>query len=312
MAKLEEPTRSMAEKVYAAGIAAGRAKRKCEALDPETQALAAAFDQQIAARVRARFGGRCTRLTSGAAPIAVEILELFDACGIPPYELYGMTESAGLLTGNTPQATRFGTVGRAFPGMEIRIADDGEILARGDNVFPGYFKDPEATAEALVDGWLHTGDIGKLEDGFLTITDRKKNILITAGGKNITPSNAEAEVKRDPFVSYCHMHADRRPYPTALVCIDPERLRAFAAAKGLPGTTAAELGDHPAVRARVQEAIDQANARLARYEQIRRFAVLPRELSIEGGELTPTLKVKRREVDRKYADVIEALYREPA
>jgi long-chain acyl-CoA synthetase len=313
MAKLEPPMRAMAEKVYDAGIAAARARREGKAVDPETQALAAVFDQQIAGRVRARFGGRCNRLTSGAAPIAVEILELFDACGMPTTELYGMTESAGLLTGNFPGATRYGTVGRALPGVEIRIAEDGEILARGDNVFPGYFKDPEATAETLKDGWLYTGDIGRLdEDGFLTITDRKKNILITAGGKNITPTNVEAEVKRDPLVSYCHMHADRRPYPTALVCLDPERLRAFAASQGLPGTTAAELKDHPAVIARVQEAVDRANERLARYEQLRRFAILPRELSIEGGELTPTLKVKRREVDRKYADVIEALYREPA
>jgi long-chain acyl-CoA synthetase len=309
MAKLEPPARAMAERVYQAGIASARAKKRGEAVDAETQTLAAVFEQQMATRIRARFGGRCNRLTCGAAPIAVDILELFDACGMPTCELYGMTESAGVLTANTPSATRYGTVGRALPGVELRIAEDGEILARGDNVFPGYFKDTAATAEALRDGWLCTGDIGTLDaDGFLTITDRKKNILITAGGKNITPTNVEAEVKRDPFVSYCHLHADRRPYPTALVCLDPERLKAFAAAEGLPGTTAAELREHPAVLARVQQAVDQANERLARYEQIRRFAVLPRELSIEGGELTPTLKVKRREVESRYADLLEAMY----
>ncbi|HEY6462915.1 MAG TPA: AMP-binding protein, partial [Polyangiaceae bacterium] len=271
--------------------------------------LAGIFDQQLGARVRARFGGRCRWLTSGAAPIAIEILELFDACGLPTYELYGMTETAGLLTGNTPEAVRFGTVGRAFPGVELRIADDGEVLARGANVFPGYFKDPAATAECLVDGWLHTGDVGSIDaEGFLRITDRKKNILITAGGKNITPSNAEAEVKRDPMISYCHMHADRRAYPTALVCLDPERLAVFAAENSLGGSTAADLHAHEKVQARVQQAVDAANERLARYEQIRRFAILPREFSVDGGELTPTLKVKRREVDRKYADVIEAMY----
>ena len=277
IAKLEPPMRAMAERVYAAGLAAARARQRGEAVDPETQAMAAIFDQQIGARVRARFGGRCTRLVSGAAPIALEILELFDACGIPTYELYGMTETAGLLTANGPGAVRFGTVGRALPGVELRIADDGEILARGDNIFPGYFRDEAATRECLKEGWLHTGDIGKLDDaGFLVITDRKKNILITAGGKNITPTNVEAEVKRDAFVSYCHLHADRRPYPTALVCVEPERLRAFAVEKGLPGTTAAELRHHPALRERVQAAVDEANARLARFEQIRRFEILPR------------------------------------
>jgi long-chain acyl-CoA synthetase len=311
IAKLEPGMRAMAEKVLAAGVAAGRAKRKGDPVDPETQMLAGIFDQQLAARIRARFGGRCRWLTSGAAPIAVDILELFDACGLPTYELYGMTETAGLLTANAPGAVKFGTVGRALPGVEIRIAEDGEVLARGDNIFPGYFKEPAATAECLVDGWIHTGDIGTLDtEGYLTITDRKKNILITAGGKNITPSNAEAEVKRDALVSYCHMHADRRPYPTALVCLDPERLAAFAAEHSLPARSAAALRDDPQVRARVQQAVDAANERLARYEQIRRFTILPAELSVDGGELTPTLKVKRKEVDRKYADLIEAMYGE--
>jgi long-chain acyl-CoA synthetase len=309
IAKLDPQMRAMAEKVLEAGVAAARARREGKTVEPQTQALAQVFDQQLGARVRARFGGRCTWLTSGAAPIAVEILELFDACGLPTYELYGMTESAGLLTSNAPDALKYGTVGRPLPGIEIRIADDGEVLARGDNIFPGYYKDPDATAESLKDGWLCTGDIGKLDaDGFLTITDRKKNILITAGGKNITPSNVEAEVKRDPIVSYCHLHADRRPYPTALVCLDPERLAALAEQQNLPGRTAAELREHPQVLARVQQAVDAANARLARYEQVRRFAILPAELSVAGGELTPTLKVKRREVDRKYRDLLDSLY----
>ncbi len=193
----------------------------------------------------------------------------------------------------------------------MRIADDGEILAKGPTIFRGYFKDPAATAECLNDGWFHTGDIGKLDDdGFLTITDRKKSILITSGGKNITPSNIENEIKNDPLVSYCHLHADRRPYPVALVCLDPERLATFAAAHGLAGTTAVDLKDDATVIAEVQKVVDRTNAGFARYEQIRKFAILPNELSIDGGELTPTLKVKRKIVDAKYAAVLDALYAE--
>jgi long-chain acyl-CoA synthetase len=309
IAKLDPAMRAMAEKVLDAGVKAARARRRGEAPDPETQMLAGVFEQQLGARIRARFGGRCQRMVSGAAPIAVEILELFDACGIPTYELYGLTEATGAVTTNTPDALQYGTVGRPVKDTQVRVDDDGEILVQGPGVFAGYFKDPEATAACLKDGWLHTGDIGKMDDrGFLTITDRKKNILITAGGKNITPSNVEAEVKRDPLVSYCHLHADRRPYPTALVCLDPERLRALAAEQGLPGQTAAELKDHPHVQARVQQAVDQANERLARFEQIKKFAILPAELTIEAGELTPTLKVKRREVETRYAHLIEAMY----
>jgi long-chain acyl-CoA synthetase len=228
---------------------------------------------------------------------------------MPTYELYGLTETTGLLTANTPDALEYGTVGRAIPGVELRIAEDGEILARGPNIFLGYFKDEAATAECLDGGWFHTGDIGSLDArGFLTITDRKKNILITAGGKNITPSNVENEVKRDALISYCHLHADRRPYATALVCLDPERARAVAAEYGLGETTGVEEHEHPAVRARVKGAIDRANEKLARFEQIRKFSILPREFSVDGGELTPTLKVKRREVERIYADVIERMY----
>jgi long-chain acyl-CoA synthetase len=208
-----------------------------------------------------------------------------------------------------PRCGSPGPGGGGALGPVGRVAADGEILVRGRGVFAGYFKDAEATAACLKDGWLYTGDIGKLDErGFLTITDRKKNILITAGGKNITPSNVEAEVKRDPLISYCHLHADRRPYPTALVCLDPERLRALAVERGLAGQTAAELKDDPQVRARVQQAVDQANERLARFEQIKDFTILPAELSIDAGELTPTLKVKRREVEARYAALLDAMY----
>ena len=310
MAKLEGPMQEMARRVLAAGVRAARAKRTGEAIDPETQMMAGIFAERMAAPVRARFGGQCAWFVSGAAPIAVEILEFFDACGMPTYECYGLTETSGLLTFNRPDALRYGTVGKPLPGVEIRLADDGEILARGPNVFVGYYKDALATAECLQGGWFHTGDIGTIdEDGFVAVTDRKKNILITAGGKNITPSNLENEVKNDALVSYCHMHADRRAFPTALICLDPERLAAFAKDKNLSGQTPADLANDESVRAHVQAAIDRANAAFARYEQIRKFAILPREFSIDGGELTPTLKVKRKEVDRIHADVIEAMYR---
>jgi long-chain acyl-CoA synthetase len=311
LAGLDPAMRETMDRVLLAGVAAGRARRKGEPVDAGTQTLADRFDQHFGARVRESFGGQCTWLISGAAPIGLEILEFFDACGLPIYEVYGLTETAGVLTMNKPGALRYGTVGKPIDGVELRIAEDGEVMARGPGVFRGYFKDDEATAACLHDGWFSTGDVGRIDaDGFLTITDRKKDIVITAGGKNITPSNMENEVKRDPFVSHCHLHADRRPYPTALVSLDPERLRAFAAERGLAGTTAVELRDDPDVRARVQQAIDSANEKLARFEQIRKFAILPRELSVEGGELTPTLKVKRREVERIYTTLLDAMYRD--
>jgi len=192
--------------------------------------------------------------------------------------------------------------------VELRIAADGEIEARAASIFKGYFKDPAATREVFTDdGWFKTGDIGVLDpDGYLRITDRKKNILITAGGKNITPSNIEYEVKAClPLISFCHLHADRRPYPVALVCLDKLALDQLAAERGL---ASGALEAH--ARGLVQGAIDRANERFAQFERIKRFAILPAELSVEAGELTPTMKVKRREVDRKYAATLDALYAE--
>ena len=299
----------IARTVYAGGIEATRARLRGQKPSLKARLLARVFDRKIGAPLRARFGGECTWFVSGAAPIAVDILELFEACGFQTYELYGLTETTGILSGNRFGALRYGTVGQAIACVELRIAADGEIQAKGPNVFLGYFKDPAATAEALVDGWFCTGDIGVLDaDGYLKITDRKKNILVTAGGKNITPSNLENEVKNHPLVSYCHMHADKRAFPTALVCLDPDALKAFAIEKGLSSTTAAELKDHPLVRAEVQAAFDKANGAFAQFERIKKFAILPSEFSVDTGELTPTLKVKRKEVERKYADVLESLY----
>ena len=192
-------------------------------------------DKQVLSKIRALFGGRLRLAVTGAAPINPEILSFFDAAGVLILEGWGMTETSTASTISTPDAFKVGTVGRPFPGCEIRIADDGEILVKGPNIFQGYYKNPEATAETLVDGWLHTGDIGEFdEDGYVKITGRKKDIIITAGGKNITPANLEAEIKQHPLVSQCVVIGDRRPYLIAFVTLDPEEAAAFARDRGLP------------------------------------------------------------------------------
>jgi long-chain acyl-CoA synthetase len=280
--------------------------------DPVPAELQEAFaraDERLYQRVQGLFGGRVTQAISGAAPIAAEILEFFYACGVPVLEGWGMTETTAVATVNTLDAFKFGTVGRPMPGVEVRIApDDGEILLRGDNVFREYWNNPEATAETLVDGWLHTGDLGELDDdGYLKITGRKKDIIITAGGKNLTPANIENDLKRSPFISQAVMHGDRRPYPVALITLDLEEVLPWAAEQGLP-QDAEQLAAADQVVALVQAEVDRANANYAQAEQIKRFAILTRDLSIEDGELTPTLKVKRTVVNERYAKVLDSLY----
>jgi long-chain acyl-CoA synthetase len=275
-------------------------------------ALQQAFDQadeRLYQRVRGLFGGELKQAITGAAPIAPEILEFFYACGVPVMEGWGMTETTAVATVCTLEAFKFGTVGQTMPGVEIRIAEsDGEILIRGDNVFREYWNDPVATAETLVDGWLHTGDIGELDDdGYLKITGRKKDIIITAGGKNLTPANIENDLKASPFISHAVMHGDRRPYPVALITLDPDEILPWAAEQGLPQDLE-QLADAEQVVALVQSALDRANANYASVEQIKRFAILKRDLSIEDGELTPTLKVKRTVVNERYVEVFDSLY----
>jgi long-chain acyl-CoA synthetase len=263
-------------------------------------------EEALYKKVRELFGGRIRRCVTGAAPIAKEILEFFYACGVPVFEGYGMTETSTVATVNTDEAFRFGSVGRALPGVELRIADDGEVLIKGANIFQGYFKNEEASREALGGGWLHTGDIGRVdEDGFLYITGRKKDIIITAGGKNITPANLENWLKENRWISQAVVVGDRRPYLVALITLDPEEAPAFAKEHGLP---VEELPESEAMRAEIQRAVDKVNERLARVEQIKKFAILPHDLSQETGELTPTLKVKRNVVVEKNAGAIESLY----
>jgi len=265
-------------------------------------------DRQVLAKIRGLFGGRVRQCVSGAAPINTEILRFFDAAGVLVLEGYGMTETSTAATISTPDAFKFGTVGRPFPGCEVKIADDGEVLIKGPNIFQGYYKNEEATSETIVDGWLHTGDIGEIDgDGFLSITGRKKDIIITAGGKNITPVNIEAAIKQHPLVSQCVVIGDRRPYLVALVTLDPETAAAYAAENDLAADPA-ELAADPDIHASIMAHVERVNDRFARVEQVKKIEILPHDLSQETGELTPTMKVKRNVVAEKYAERIEGLY----
>jgi long-chain acyl-CoA synthetase len=279
-----------------------------EAVPDELQVAFERADEQIFARVRHLFGGQLRQAVTGAAPIAPEILEFFYACGVPVLEGWGMTETTAVGTLGTLDHFKFGTVGRAVPTMEVRIADDGEILIKGPTVFREYWQNPEATREALVDGWLFTGDIGELDDdGYLSITGRKKEIIITAGGKNLAPANLENDLKQSRFISQAVMYGDRRPYPVMLVTLDPEEIAPWAKAQGLPEEIE-NLIEHEAVREMIQAELDRANANYAQVEQVKRFTILDHDLSIETGELTPTLKVKRGVVYERYGDVFDSMY----
>ena len=265
-------------------------------------------DRQVLSKIRGLFGGNLKLAVTGAAPINPEILEFFDAAGVLVLEGWGMTETSTAATIATPEDFKVGTVGKPFPGCEIKIADDGEILVKGPNVFQGYYKNEEATRETLVDGWLHTGDIGEIDsDGFVKITGRKKDIIITAGGKNITPANLEAEIKQHPLVSQCVVIGDRRPYLVALVTLDPEEAAKYASEHGLPADLEA-LARNADIKASIDAHVEKINERFARVEQVKKVAILPRDLSQEGGELTPTLKVKRNVVADKYQGEVESLY----
>jgi long-chain acyl-CoA synthetase len=255
-------------------------------------------DRLVYAKVRERLGGRLRIAISGGAPLAKEIAEFFHALGILILEGYGLTECTTAATVNRPTRFRFGTVGPALPGVELRIADDGEILIRTETIFAGYFKDEAATAEVLTDdGWLRSGDVGELDaDGFLTITDRKKDILVTAGGKNVAPQNLENALKTSKYVSQALVVGDRRPCVAALITLDENEIARWR-----------EVGGHD-VRELVQGIVDDVNRDLSRFEQIKRFAILPRDFTAEQGEVTPTLKLKRRVVQEHFAAEIEALY----
>jgi long-chain acyl-CoA synthetase len=266
-------------------------------------------DRLVFSKVKKRLGGRLRLPISGGAPLAKEIAELFDSMGICIMEGYGLTECTTAATTNRTGSYRFGTVGQALPGFELRLAEDGELLIKSETVFAGYFKEPEATAEVLGDdGWLLTGDIATIDDdGFVTITDRKKDIIVTAGGKNIAPQNLENDLKTSRFVSQALVVGDRRPYPAALITLDPVELGKWADEHGLDGDLST-LSRSPRVVELVGSIVDDVNRERSRYEQLKRFAILDRDFEMERGEVTPTLKLRRGIVLEHFADEVESLY----
>ena len=266
-------------------------------------------DKLVYSKVKERLGGRLRLAISGGAPLSPEIAEFFHAIDILLVEGYGLTECTTAASTNTHEAYRFGTVGRPLPGTEVQLAEDGELLIKSETVFQGYFKEPEATAAVLSpDGWLRSGDIASIdEDGFITITDRKKDIIITAGGKNVAPQNLENDLKASKFVSQAMIVGDRQPYVAALITLDPESIPAWAADQGLSGDMQTLAGSDE-VRELVQGIVDGVNADRSRYEQIKRFAILPRDFTMDDDELTPTLKLKRRVVAQHFSSELDQLY----
>ena len=270
-------------------------------------------DKLVFSKLRARFGGRLRFALSGAAPLDAWLAEWFHAAGVPVYEGYGLTETTAATNVNHPQALQIGSVGRAVPGVEVKIdggAEEGEVLLRGPNLMTGYWNRPDETKEAIdADGWLHTGDIGRVDDaGFLRITDRKKDLLVTAGGKNVAPQRIETLLARSPLVQRAVVLGDRRPYLVALIVPDFEAIRALEAEPALAGLEASLLAQHARVRQMLQAIVDETNAQLASFETIKRFAILAKDLSIDEGELTPTSKVRRRRVEEKHRDALARLY----
>ena len=289
------------------------AKRTLEgeaALSEEERGTLAFLDEVAFKQVRELVGlGEMKRAITGAAPISVELVEWYRAIGVPLSEIYGMSENTGPLTWDS-ERVKPGYVGRALEGVEVALAEDGEVIARGGNIFTGYLNDPEKTAEALSeDGWLHTGDIGEFDDeGYLRIVDRKKELIITAGGKNISPANLEAALKTIPLIGQAAVIGDKRPFMSALLVLDPDVAVGWAKAKGLASTDVSELASDPAVLAEVEAGVAEANSRFSQVEQIKKWTLLGAEWLPDSEELTPTMKLKRRGINTKYAEEIEALY----
>jgi len=278
---------------------------------PELETQFRAADEQVLGPIRGLLGlGEAVSVFSAAAPLPPDVAAFFAGLGLKILDVYGMTETTGAFTANTPAGFRLGTVGRAYAGMEVTIAGDGEILARGPLATSGYLNRPDLTADLIdADGWLHTGDIGAIDaDGFVSVTDRKKELIITAGGENIAPAAVENALVAHPLIGQALAYGDRRPYVTALLTLDGEAAPAWARARGITVGSLAELASDPQVLAEVAAGVAAANERLARVQQVKRWRLLPVEWTAETEELTPTLKLKRRVVHAKYADVIDSLY----
>jgi long-chain acyl-CoA synthetase len=304
--------RAQTERALAAAVEKVRIEQRGEQVPAELAAEVAAADEEIFAGLRKMLGFDEVRAVNvGAAPTPIEVLEFFHAIGIPVSELWGMSETCGAGCVNPPERIKLGTVGPPAPGVEISLAEDGEVLVRGEMVMLGYRGDPQKTAETIdPDGWLHTGDIGELdEDGYLRIVDRKKELIINAAGKNMSPANIEAAIKSvSPLIGQACAIGDRRPYNTALIVLDADFAPMWATQHGLEGRTLEQLAGEPAVRAAVQEALDAANSRLARVEQIKKFTIVPGDWLPGEDELTPTMKLKRKPIAAKYEAEIEAMY----
>jgi long-chain acyl-CoA synthetase len=301
--------------IYEAALRDGRRLARARMrgrLGPGARLRAAAGQALVFGALRHKLGlGRVRVAISGAAPIAPQVLEWLWATGVPVREGYGQTENTAVATYTPEDDVRIGTVGRTLPGVELRVAEDGEILTRSPSVFQGYYRDPQATAEAVdADGWLHTGDVGELDaDGHLTITDRKKDIIITAGGKNISPSEIENRLKVSPYVREAVVVGDRRRHLVALIGIELDTVGDWAGRRGVAFTTYRDLTQKPEVVELVGAWVDEVNGELAQVEEVKRFALLDKELDHEDGELTATQKVKRRALEERFAPTIEELYR---
>jgi long-chain acyl-CoA synthetase len=268
----------------------------------------AVADRLIFSKIRARFGGNMKLFCSGGAPLDKTINEFFWAIGIPIFEGYGLTETSPALSFNNFEHIRFGSVGFALEQTEFKIAEDGEILVKGPQIMLGYYNNPTATAEVMQDGWLKTGDIGRIDDGFVFITDRKKELIITSGGKNIAPQPIENALKMDKYVSSSFVYGDRKPYLTALIVPNLERLLEFAKEKHIHYYVMDDLVMNEQVQKLYEQRIADINSRLAPYESIKKFVLLAHDFSIEGGELTPTMKLRRKIIYEKYKQKIEDLY----
>ncbi|WET81894.1 long-chain fatty acid--CoA ligase [Amycolatopsis sp. QT-25] len=271
----------------------------------------ALFDKLVFSKLRAALGGRCVAAVSGGAPLGIRLAHFFRGIGVPVFEGYGLTETSAAACVGTQDGFRVGTVGRPVAGTSVRIADDGEILLKGDVVFSGYFNNAQATAEALEDGWFHTGDLGELDrDGFLKITGRKKEIIVTAGGKNVAPSGLEDTIKASPLVSQAMVVGDQRPFIGALITIDEEYFPSWKSQHGKPSdASVSDLADDAELRAEIQRVVDQANSAVSQAEAIKKFTILSKDFTEAGGEITPSLKLKRNIVNKNYATDIEALYK---
>jgi long-chain acyl-CoA synthetase len=298
--------------LWAKDIAArvSRLNQAGKPLDPWTKVQHAVADALVFRKLRDRFGGRLRYFVSGSAPLSPEIAEFFDGAGLRILEGYGLTETCAASFLNLPDDYRIGTVGKPLPGTEVSFLEDGEVLLRNGAIMHGYNNMPEETANAIdEDRWFHTGDIGRMEDGFLRITDRKKDLIKTSGGKYVAPQSVEGRLKAAcPYVSQVVVHGDKRPYCTALVTLDEEAIAGWAQEKGLGDRAPEQLVTEPAVRELVQSAVDEVNSGLARHETIKSFRLLPRDLTIDSGEITPSLKVKRKVVESNHRELLDAMY----